>query len=104
MEKQSEMVLWPLGNQPRIESAGNRQNQGLEGARLAFAWDELFKGDRMWAILKEQLHARWPTTTFVEPEEFGNFHDKTSHDVTNTALRQRVQELEIDAAIVGVGA
>lgn len=97
-------VVWPSGNQPVADSAVQRRNDGLDGARVAFAWDELFKGDLMWAIIKDELAGRWPTITFVEPEEFGNFHDKRSHDVSNQGLKDRMRELDVTAAIVGVGA
>jgi hypothetical protein len=97
-------VVWPLGGRPATESAAERGNNGLSGARVAFAWDYLFRGDQMWALVQEELRRRWPDITFVGPDEFGNFHDKFNTDVTGERLKSRMDALRIDAAVIGVGA
>ena len=97
-------VVWPLGNRPRTEVVAQRGNKGLARARIGFAWDYLFHGDRMWALIKEEFRRRWPDITLVGPDEFGNFHDKFDPDVNGERLKNRMRELRIDAAIVGVGA
>lgn len=100
----TEHVVSPLGNRPSAGAAVERKNGGLAGARVAFAWDYLFHGDRMWELIVDEMSRRWPDITFVEHDQFDNFHDKFSDDVTSEGLKHRMRELEIDAAVVGVGA
>ncbi|MCL1838840.1 MAG: hypothetical protein FWG47_05945 [Propionibacteriaceae bacterium] len=97
-------AVWPLGNQSTGSEEVERLTGGLANARLAFAWDDLFKGDKMWEIIKEELHSKWPTITFFEPTEFDNVHDDLSDDVSCKGLVEQMRELEITAAIIGVGA
>lgn len=97
-------VVWPLGKRVSVKPTVKRKNEGLSRARIGFAWDELFHGDRMWKIIQEELANRWPDITFVGPDEFPNYHDKFSDDVANEGLKQKMLEHEITGAIIGVGA
>jgi hypothetical protein len=100
----TEDVVWPLGNRHAAASADRQTSDGLSGARVGFAWDLVFHGDRMWELIKPELARRWPTITCVGHEQFPNFHDKTSDDLSNTVLKEAMRAHEITAAVIGVGA
>jgi hypothetical protein len=97
-------VVWPLGNRQAGTSVVKQVRAQVGDARVGFAWDLLFHGDRMWDLIQAELTRRWPDITFVGPDEFGNFHDKTIDDVSNATLTERMRAHEISAAIIGVGA
>jgi hypothetical protein len=97
-------VLWPSGSRAAANATVARSSGGLAGSRVGFAWDQLFHGDRMWELIKEELGSRFPDVTFVGPDEFGNFHDKFTDDVGNERLKELMLKHEIRSAIVGVGA
>ena len=96
-------VVWPQS--PR-QSAGARlaaRPETLDGKRIAFVWDNLFHGDRMFGWLEAVIKARFPKAEFVHWKEFGNTHGPNEREVV-AALPQRLRELRVDCAISGVGA
>jgi hypothetical protein len=74
----------------------------LAGKTIAFCWDYVFRGDEMWAILKEQLAARFPGVKFVDPDAFGSTHGGDEHQVF-AALPGKFKSLGVDAVVSGVG-
>ncbi len=96
-------VVWPLS--PRhVDRIENVAAVGaLDGKRVAFIWDYLFKGPTMWGFITEQLRELYPTVEFVSHEEFGNIHGDDEVALV-AALPDRLKELGVDAAVVGVGA
>jgi hypothetical protein len=96
-------VVWPLS--PRkvdritaVDAVGS-----LNGKRIAFIWDYLFKGPVMWGYLSEQLRELYPEVEFVSYEEFGNIHGDDEVALV-AALPEKLEKLGVDAAVVGVGA
>lgn len=96
-------VEWPLGRLTKdVLPAGKGLSQ-VDGKRIAFVWDYVFRGDEMFEIIKEELASRGHEVEFVDYHVFGDTHgaDETAvvADIPNKILEYRV-----DAAIVGVGA
>jgi hypothetical protein len=94
-------VLWPLG---RSTQHGRRAHAGIElsGARIALVWDHLFKGDEILRAFQERLSARFPDIQFFDHKHFiGDFGDDYSAFDT---LREQLGRLNVDAAVVAVGA
>ena len=95
-------VYWPRSpQQSRIKALAPRLDT-LAGKKIALLWDFLFRGDEVFAVLEEELRARFPGVTFVNWNEFGNTHGTDERKVV-AALPQRFEELGIDAAISGMG-
>lgn len=95
-------VVWPRGPKtaklvelaPRLPS--------LEGKRIAFLWDYLFRGDEIFPVLERELAARYPGVAFVPWSEFGTTHGEGEHEVL-AGLGHRLAELEVDAVVSGMG-
>ncbi|OGA39824.1 MAG: hypothetical protein A3G24_16240 [Betaproteobacteria bacterium RIFCSPLOWO2_12_FULL_62_13] len=95
-------VFWPRSQrQSKIRPLARRLDT-LAGKKIAFLWDFLFRGDEVFAVLEEELKARFPGTSFVNWREFGNTHGTDERKVV-AALPERFQELGVDAAISGMG-
>jgi hypothetical protein len=77
----------------------------LDGKRIAFVWDYLFKGPEMFAVLREELTRRYAGVTFVDYPTFGNVHGSDPEEKANlAAMDARLRENGVDAAIIAVGA
>jgi len=46
----------------------------LDGRRIAFLWDHLFRGDELFPVLAAELRRRHPGIDIVDHTEFGNLH------------------------------
>lgn len=96
-------VVWPLGRSTVREVTPNPPLPDLNGKTIAELWDWLFKGDEMYALIREQLRQRYPDARFVDFSSFGNIHGQNEAEII-AALPQRLQELGCDAVITGIGA
>lgn len=99
-------VVWPQGtvaSAPPIALAPRLPD--LSGKRLALVWDHVFRGDEMFAAFQDVVRARYADVSFVAHEAFGNVHGSIAeeHEAIER-LPDRLRELEVDAAVVGVGA
>jgi hypothetical protein len=75
----------------------------LDGRRVAFVWDEIFRGDEMFAVLVDGLRSRWPAVEFVGHEHFGSPEGRDGAAAVD-ALPARLAQHRVDAVIAGVGA
>ena len=96
-------VVWPLSRSTTQPVAMSHGPGLLEGARIGFVWDYVFRGDEIFAVLVEELAQRYPTMTFSGHERFGNIHGHDEREVV-AALGARCREEGLDAAVVAVGA
>ncbi|MDX5359969.1 MAG: hypothetical protein LPL00_01435 [Alphaproteobacteria bacterium] len=95
-------VVWPRSAKsvdvrplaPRLEK--------MDGAKVAFLWDYLFRGDEIWDVCTEELGKRFPGMEFVGYEEFGSTHGDEEHEVL-AALPEKLKSLKIDAVVSGMG-
>jgi hypothetical protein len=95
-------VLWPRGEHRAKPSALASRPATLNGKRIAFIWDYLFKGDQIFAQLEGAIRERFPNAEFVHWSEFGNTHGPDERAIV-AALPQRLKDLRVDAAISGMG-
>jgi len=89
-------VVWPRsprGVQKRRRSA---RLDTLDGKRVAFLWDYLFRGDELFPVLAKQLKARFGGVEIVDFTEFGNLHGADE--------KERVAQLPNDLQIRGIDA
>ncbi len=95
-------VLWPrspVGVQahraaPRLAT--------LEGARIGFLWDHLFRGDELFPVLAKELVQRYPGIEIVDHEEFGNTHGADEKEMV-AALPGELRARHVDAVVSGMG-
>lgn len=95
-------TVWP-GGQPAIEVfSPARRPKALDGLRIAFVWDYLFRGDEIFAVLEKSLGAAYPNATFLNYDLFGNTLGADDHRVLSE-LPARLAEHKVDVVISGVG-
>jgi hypothetical protein len=98
-----ESVVWPLGRSARAKVSGRRQVESLDGKTIAFIWDDLFRGDQMFAAFTAAVQAQGRNINVVPHQVFGDIHGYDEREVVRL-IPQRLAEHGVDAAIVGVGA
>lgn len=95
-------VVWPkspLGVQssplaPRLDD--------LNGARIGFLWDYVFRGDELFPLLRQELEARYPTCEIVDYTVFGNTHGADEKEMI-ASLPEVLRSERVDAVVSGVG-
>jgi hypothetical protein len=95
-------VVWPrspLGVQsrrcaPRLDD--------LNGKRVAFLWDHLFRGDEIFPALEAELTARFADVDIVGYEVFGNTHGSDEKDMI-AGLPEGLAQRHIDAVVSAMG-
>jgi hypothetical protein len=95
-------VVWPkspAGVQPwRLAP----RVTALDGKRVAFVWDYMFRGEELFPVLERELHARFTDLEVVGFDAFGNIHGPDEESVVD-GLADRLTRHRIDVAVVGNG-
>jgi len=94
-------VLWPRAPRQMQQKPLAPRLQDLEGKTIAFLWDELFRGDLIFDMIKEELAKRHPGMKFIGWEVFGSTHGDHEKEAL-AALPQKFRELGVDAVISGM--
>jgi hypothetical protein len=95
-------VVWPLsplGVQqhrlaPRLDT--------LDGKRVAFLWDYLFRGAELFPVLAGELRRRFDGVDIVGYETFGNLHGADEKEKL-AALPEELRARHVDAVVSGMG-
>ncbi len=95
-------VVWPRGAKTVDIKPLARRLDTLEGKTIAFLWDNLFRGDEIWPMLKDELSRRYPNMTFIDHDAFGSTHGDEEHRVL-AELPGKIKSLRIDAVVSGMG-
>ena len=95
-------VVWPRGTKAVEIKPRARRLDTLEGKTIAFLWDNLFRGDEIWPMLKQELSRRYPETKFIDHDAFGSTHGDEEHRVL-AELPGKIKSLKIDAVVSGMG-
>ena len=95
-------VVWPRS--PRGVQTRRKADrlETLEGARVAFLWDYLFRGDVLFPVLEQELKASFPGTEIVGYEEFGNLHGADEKQRVGR-LGDELHRRHVDAVVSGMG-
>ena len=96
-------AYWPRGPRRVTTKQLAARLQSLEGKRVAFAWDYVFRGDVMFDEIRKQLAERFPGINFVGHDEIGNIHGSDERAIV-AAMPRRFKDMGVDAAIIGVAA
>ncbi len=96
-------ALWPGGENmvPPIRPASRPES--LEGKRIGFLWDSVFRGDEIFPLLQTGLEQAYSDIEFVSYDAFGSTFGGDEHSVLE-ALPERLKTLAVDAVISGLGA
>ncbi|MFC1934472.1 hypothetical protein ACFLXX_04960 [Chloroflexota bacterium] len=95
-------VVWPRGKKVVESVRFAKRLDTLEGKTVAFLWDWIFHGDKMFPVIEKELAKRYPGIKFVGYEEFGSTHGgKETEDIA--ALPDKLKQKKCDAVISGVG-
>lgn len=100
--KQAEAVVWPGGSSTARRQSLAPRISTLEGKRIGFLWDYLFRGEEVFEILQQGLIARYPKVEFVGYEAFGSTYGVDERKVLDR-LPAKLRDLGIEAVISGVG-
>jgi hypothetical protein len=95
-------VVWPRSAKAvEIKPLAPRLDT-IDGKTIAFLWDDLFRGDEIWPILKQELSRRYAKATFVDHDAFGSTHGDEEHRVL-AELPGKIKSMKIDAVVSGMG-
>jgi hypothetical protein len=95
-------VVWPSaprGIQQRRTAARLRT---LDGKRVAFLWDYLFRGDELFPVLERELKARSADLEIVDHTVFGNLHGSDEKERVGR-LPDDLRSRGVDAVVSGMG-
>jgi len=95
-------VVWPasaLGIQQRRSAP---RLGSLDGKRVAFLWDYLFRGDELFPVLEKELVNRFPGIEILSYEEWGNLHG-ADEKVRLGRLPDDLRSRGVDAVVSGMG-
>ena len=95
-------VVWPRSPKAVEITPLAERPASLEGKKIAFLWDYLFRGDEIFPMLASELSARYPEVEFVGHEAFGSTHGDEEHAIL-AGLPARLREMRVDAVISGMG-
>ncbi|CAN5905807.1 hypothetical protein BH11PSE3_BH11PSE3_33620 [soil metagenome] len=95
-------VVWPRSAKAVEIKPLARRLDTIEGKTIAFLWDDLFRGDEIWPILKEELGRRYANVTFLDHDTFGSTHGDEEHRVLGE-LPDKIKSMKIDAIVSGMG-
>ena len=96
-------VVWPLGKSRADTRTPQARVVDLGSKTIGELWDYVFHGDRILAILREQLSARFPGIKFLPYEEFGNLHGPEQRELI-AAMPGILKARGCDAVISLIGA
>ena len=95
-------VVWPRSAKAvEIKPLAKRLDK-LEGKTIAFLWADLFRGDEIWPILKQELSGRYTGLRFIDHGAFGSTHGDDEHRVLGE-LPGKIRSMKIDAVVSGMG-
>ncbi|MEJ2866323.1 hypothetical protein WCD74_01015 [Actinomycetospora sp. OC33-EN08] len=98
-------AMWPLGPKVADDVAEQERPDRLAGVRVAYLWDELFRGPEMFEVISDVARERHGDVEFVGWEEFGNFHASAAEErKVLDALPELLRSHRVDLVVAAVGA
>jgi len=95
-------VVWPGSSMGVSSKPAAPRLTSLDGRRIGFLWDHVFRGDELFPVLEAELTRRFPALEIVGYAEFGNTHGGDETEMIAglpTALTTR----HVDAVVSAVG-
>jgi hypothetical protein len=100
-DRATEGVLWPRGRKTVDVRPLAKRLGTLDGITIGELWDDLFRGDEIFPLLREELARRFPGLRFVDYRVFGSTHGGEEHR-TMAELPDKLREHGVDAVISGM--
>lgn len=97
-------VIWPQSRSIGSAIKGVRTLDSLGGKRIAFIWDDMFRGADMFQAFEREAAARGQSFTTIPWQTFGDIHGHANEHEVIEQLPRLLAEHTVDAAVVGVGA
>ena len=95
-------VVWPRSAKAVGVKPLAKRLDTLDGKTIAFLWDDLFRGDEIWPILKQELGGRYADLKFIDHDAFGSTHGDEEHRVL-AELPGKIKSMKIDVVVSGMG-
>jgi hypothetical protein len=95
-------VVWPKSPGRHAAQRLAPRLASLDGARIGFVWDDMFRGDELFPVLAAELSRRYPAIEIVGYEHFGNIHGPDEKAVVGR-LGDELRRRQVDAIICGNG-
>ncbi len=95
-------VIWPRSPRGVQHRRTADRLESLDGRRVAFLWDYLFRGDELFPVLADQLRTRFPSVEIVDYEVFGNLHGADEKERVGR-LPDDLRNRGVDAVVSGMG-
>ena len=95
-------VVWPSSPRGTVRRRAADRLPSLDGARVGFVWDYMFRGEEIFPVIADALRLRSPGVEIVGYDTFGNIHGPDEHALVE-ALPGTLDEHGIDAVVVGNG-
>lgn len=95
-------VVWPKSSSGVQQARLADRLESLDGTRVGFVWDYLFRGDEIFPILERELTAQFPGLEVVGYDAFGNSHGGDESDFID-GLPEGLASRHIDAVVSGMG-
>ena len=95
-------ALWPCGvNAVSAIDPAPRPND-LNGKRIGFLWDNLFRGEEIFPLLEQTITEVFADVEIVGYDTFGSTFGGNEHEML-AGLPHQLRELNIDAVVSGIG-
>jgi hypothetical protein len=95
-------VVWPKSPRGGQRHRAAARLDSLDGKRIGFVWDYMFRGDEIFPALADALMHTFDGLEVVGYDVFGNIHGPDEHALVE-ALAGTLAEHRIDAVLVGNG-
>lgn len=95
-------VVWPKSARGVQQRRSAPRLRTLDGRRVAFLWDYVFRGDELFPILEQELTRRFDSVEIVGYQEFGNLHGADEKERVGR-LPDDLRSRGIDAVVSGMG-
>jgi len=86
-DRATEGVLWPRGRKTVDVRPLAKRLGTLDGITIGELWDDLFRGDEIFPLLREELARRFPGLRFVDYRPAGNALDLTEGTLNMTLIQ-----------------
>ena len=95
-------VVWPRGPKAGSISPLAERPASLDGKKIAFLWDYLFRGDEIFPMLERELSAAYPNMKFIGYETFGSTHGAEEARIV-AGLPNTLADHGVDAVVSAMG-
>lgn len=95
-------MVWPRSPQGVQKRRRADRLATLDGKRIAFLWDYVFRGDELFPLLERELTDRFDDVEIVGYETFGNLHG-ADEKVRVGRLPDDLRTRGVDAVVSGMG-